>query len=140
MGNGVFFADCFIIELDGVFDDLQGGGLVPEFLHYNRFVLEFLVLLEEMAQLFEKMARQLFQVIVMVDAGVVGRHRDDLVVGVAAVHHLHDAHYLGLHQAEGLYRQGSNDEDVERVLVVSIGLWDEAIIHGVIEGRVDDPV
>src|ERR1700722_17063107 len=76
----------------------------------------------------------------MIDAGVVGRDGDDLIVRVALVDHLHDAHDLGLHEAEGLYGQGGDHEDVEGIFVVAIGLGDETVVDRIVEGGVDDAV
>src|SRR5580698_7320353 len=67
----LFFPEGLVIEMDSVFDDFDGGCLIAELFHDHGFVLQLFVLFEKVAKLFEKMLRELFDIIVMIDAGVM---------------------------------------------------------------------
>ena len=112
----------------------KGGATASnKFFDDHRLVLQLFILFEEMTQLLKKMFGQFFNVIVVIDARVLGRYGNDLIIRITAVHHLHDPHYLCLHQAERHHRQGRDHQDVQRVLIITIGLGYKTIIHRVVK-------
>ena len=139
-GQQLGWSKVLLVSLDSIFDNLQGHRLIPKLLNYHSLVLQLLVLLEKMPQLFEKMLGQLLQFIVVVDAGVLGSYGNDLIIRIAIVHHLHDAHHLRLDQTQCLYGQGSDHEDIQGILVITIGLRDETIVHRIVKRGIDHPV
>ena len=122
-----------VIGGNGLFDDLQRRGLIAELFHDNGLVLQFLVFFKKMSQLFEEMFGQFFDIVVVIDAGIMGGYGNDLVVGVPAVHHLHHPHHFSFHQAERLYGERGNDQDIEGILVIAIGLGNKTVIHRVVK-------
>lgn len=65
---------------------------------------------------------------------VVDEYGDDFVVWLAFVEHGHDADGSGFADAEGGDRLGAEYEDIEGVVVFGVGLGDEAVGGGVVDG------
>jgi hypothetical protein len=70
---------------------------------------------------------------------IVDAHGDDLVVG-ALVDHAQPAERARAHDRQRLDRLLHQDEDVERIAVLGVGPRDEAVVRGVVHGRVEDAI
>jgi hypothetical protein len=70
-------------------------------------------------------------------ARVVFADAEDLFVAESLVEHLQNADWTYLHDATGETGSVNEDEDVERIAVVGEGAGDEAIVTGIVDGRVE---
>jgi hypothetical protein len=69
-------------------------------------------------------------------ARVVFADAEDFLVAEALVEHLQNADGTNLHDAAGEAGSVDEDEDVEGIAVVGEGAGDEAIVPGIVDGRV----
>jgi hypothetical protein len=121
-----------IIELDAPINNLPGLLLAHKLLNHNLLILQLLIVLEEPMHLIEQMLRYILKLINMPQRLIISGDGDDLIVLLALVEHMHDADDLGLDQAHGLDLDGAQHQDVERVVVLAVGLRDEPVVGGVV--------
>src|SRR3989344_4697045 len=103
-------------------------------------LLEGFVVLEKVLHLFERVLVDVCEVVHFIKADILGRHREDFVVGFAAVNHLHESD--GTHRDENSRgdRIGREYDDVERVAVFPKRLRSESVIKRIRRGGKIDAV
>ena len=121
------------VFFDGVIDDLVG--LLPSLKleHLHLLILQFFVVLEEPMHLVQHVSRQLLDIAIVRDRFIAIGHGDDLVVLLALVDHAHHADDLRVDEAEGLHLGRAEHQNVEGIVVVAVGLRDEAVVGGVVD-------
>ena len=111
-----------------------------QLVHLHRLPFQLLVILEEPPQHRQPVRRQLLRLAEAVVLRVVHRHRQHLVVLLAAVDHRHQADGTGLHQGQRGHRLLAQHQDVQRIVVFRQGLRDEAVVGRIVDRRVEDAV
>ena len=86
------------------------------------------------------MLRQVLEAVRLIAPWVIVGDGEDLVVVALFVGHVENAHRAGPDDATGERRLRDHDQDVERVAVIGQAALDEAVIAGVVDARVEDPV
>jgi hypothetical protein len=76
----------------------------------------------------------------VVHRGIMGGYGNDLIILLPAVDHLHIADHGGFHQAERLDGFAAHHQDIQGIIVISQGTWDEAIVNRVMEAGIDHAV
>ena len=92
---------------------------------------------EEVGDLAEHVGIDLGVVPDVLVAGVAHADAEDLLVAEALVGHLEQADGADFHDAAGEGRAIDEDEHVEGITVVAEGGGDEAIVAGIVDGRVE---
>ena len=90
-----------------------------------------------MSDLLEHVGIDLGEVPDVLVAGVVLADAEDFFVAEALVEHLEDSDGADLHDAAGEAGSVDQDEAVEGVAVVTEGAGNEAVVAGVVDGRVE---
>jgi hypothetical protein len=120
------------------FDDLGAGerGIAPAF-DFDALALEVLVDGEEVGNLAEHVGVDLGEVPDIFVAGVVLANAENFLVGEALVEHFQNADGTDVHDAAGETGRVDEDEDIEGIAVIGKGAGNEAIISGIVDGRVE---
>ena len=148
LGDGVFTItalatfdrEAFLVKIDGILNNFERGRLVTKFFNNDRFIFKLLVLLKKVAKFIEEMFRQLLDVIIMIHPRIVRGHRNDFIVRVTAIDHLHYTHNFRIHQTQGLYCLCGDYENIQWILVAPIGLRYKTVVTGIVKGGIYDPV
>ena len=117
----------------GAFDGL-------DFIDFHGFAFEVFVVFEEAFEHFEGVLGEVVDGFHVLELGVVDEDGDDFVVWLSLVHHGHDADGSGFADAErGDFFRAEN-EDIEGVVVFGVGLGNESVVCGVVDGGGKDAV
>ncbi len=90
-----------------------------------------------MGDLLEHVGIDLGEVPDVLVAGIALADAEDLLVTEPLVEHLEHADGADLHHAAGEAGGVDEDEAVERIAVVAKGAGDEAVVAGIVDGRVE---
>src|SRR5580700_9690827 len=93
-------AALFVVASQGGFDHRVGDGGGKDFVHFDDFAFELLVVLEESAHHGELVGRQLAGFVVGVVFGIGGGDGDDFVIDGAGIDHGHQTDSAGVHDGE----------------------------------------
>jgi len=121
------------VFFDGIVDDLVGLLPALKLEHLHLLILQLFVVRKEPVHLVEHVPRQLLNIAIVRHRFIAVRHRDDLVVLLPLVDHPHHADHLRVHQAQGLHLGRTEHQNIERIVVVAVGLRDEAVVRGVVD-------
>src|SRR6266446_3957949 len=97
-------------------------------IHLYLLAFQLLVILEKTLQNQQAMRRQFVRFDIAVEFRIVGGHGDDLVVARSGIDHGHQANGPRFDERQWLYRLLAQIGDIERVVIVRIGLRDESIV------------
>jgi hypothetical protein len=84
--------------------------------------------------------RKLVDRLDLVVVGVGNRNCDDLVIKLAAVDHSHNTDGINVDKGHRIDRLHTDNKNVERVAVVSIGTRNETVVCRIVSGCVEDTV
>ncbi len=119
------------------FEDLGAGeGGVAPALDFDALAFEVLVDGEEVRDLPEHVGVDLGEVPDVFVARVALADAEDFFVAEALVEHLEEADGADLHDAAGEAGRVDQNEDVEWVAVIGQSAGDEAVVAGIVDGRV----
>jgi len=138
-GNRLRFGVCDVGEEALVcLDELIAGerGVAPA-LHFDALAFEVLVDREEVRDLAQHVRIDLGDIVDVLVPGVSLADAEDLLIPQALVEHLEYADGAYLHHAAGEAGRIDKHQAVERVAVVAEGGGEEAVVAGVVDGRVE---
>src|SRR5690242_11889354 len=128
------------VEIDRVSNYALGIGAPAKAIDLHGLLLEHLVVQEESFELAQSMWRQLTDVRVVLVLRIVDVHGDDLVILALLVAHREHADRARAQDTERQHRLLTEYQHVERVAVVAVRLWQEAVIRRVVHGGVEDAI
>src|SRR3954465_10004680 len=129
-----------LIALNGFVDDAgRDIALLPTEDLYST-ALEVLVDMEEVLHLLQIMLGEVSDVEVFVVVGVVAGHRENFVVGLAAIQHLEHAQRSTVDLASGERRLIYMDEYVQRIAIFVKRSGNKPVITRIVHRRVQHPV
>ena len=115
------------------------GGAVLEIFHLRQVGLfQFLVYLKEMVDLAQHVRRQLGNVRVILVERIIGVRGDDFDVLQTLINHAQHADGTRLHHATRCHRFLGQHQNVQRIVVLAVGLRDEPIIARIMHRAVED--
>jgi len=129
-----------LIARQGFFDDGERGVGGANFFDLHLFAFELLVILEEAAKDEKAMRREIASFDVIAEFGVACGNGDDFVIAGAGVDHGHDADSAGFDKCERLDRFLAENKNVERIVVLGVGLRDEAVVRRIKNGGVNNAI
>ncbi len=132
--------DRVLVEPDAGPNDLLRNDPTLHVLDIHPLVLEHLVVEKEALELLQAVWRELGDVSIVGVFGVVDVNGDDLVVLPLIVRHGEDADGPRAQDTEGDHRLLTEHEDVERIVVGTEGLRQEAIVRRIVHGAVQHSV
>src|SRR5215210_3619565 len=132
--------EVFVVEAHRVPDGVPGLLGIGEVAHVHLLAFQHLVVLEEALQLRQPVLRELAVMFVGAVLGVVEVDADYLLVALAFVDHVHHPDRARPQDAERLDRFLHQDQHVERVVVITQGPRNKAVVGRVDHGRVQDTV
>ena len=111
-------------------------GLLPalKLEHLHLLILQFFVILKEAVNLVEDVLRQLLDIRIVRHRFIAIGHRDDLVVLLSLVDHSHHTDHLRVHQTQRLHLGRTDHQNIQRIVVVAVGLRNEAVVRGIVNG------
>src|SRR6267154_4742060 len=86
------------------------------------------------------MSRQVASFQIFAKFRVVGGHGDDFVVGRARIHHGHNSNGTSLNEGQRLYRFLAQNQHIEGIVVLGIGLRNETVIRGIENRRMNNTI
>src|ERR1039457_7093365 len=130
----------FQVTLARPADDVAGfaGALPP--LHLRALAFQFLVDGEEVLDFAQVVGEHLVDGVDLVEARIVIGYGQYLVVGFALVHHGEHADGTHQHEDSGIARLVDQRQDVERIAVFGERPGDEAVVAGIVHGRIQGAV
>src|SRR5215216_8193605 len=126
--------------IDGEANTFLGNSAIFPADCFDAYPFQVFIYGEEMLNLFEVVRREIRKFADVGKEWVVVQHRQNLVVRLAFVGHSEYTDRAGLDDAASKGWQIRDDQNVERVAIFIIGLWDEAVIAGVMHRRIQHPV
>jgi len=107
---------------------------------FNPHPFQILIYSEEVGHFGQEVLGDIDDLQVVSVEGVRGGDSEDLVVRFLTIQHLEESDGAGLDDAARKTGLSDHDQDIERVAIFSEGLGYEAIVAGVMDGRVENPV
>jgi hypothetical protein len=133
-------AALLAVAAQGVGDDGVGFDDWADFIDFDRFALQYLVVLEETAQHEQAVRRHFVSFTVGAELRVFSRNGNDLVILLAAVDHRHQADGTSVNDRQRNDRFLAQHENVEWIVIFRECLRNESIIRRIISGRVQHAV
>jgi len=112
------------------------GGVTPAF-DFDSLALKVLINGEEVGDLAEHVGIDLGEVPDVLVSGIPFANAENLLITKALVKHFKNADGANLHDAAGEAGGIDEDEAIDGVTVVGEGAGDEAIVAGIVDGRVE---
>ena len=85
-------------------------------------------------------AADVADVVDLVVARIAHGHSEHFVIGLGVIDHVEDSHGAHFDHAAGEARMGHHHQDVDRIAVVGDGAGNEAVIAGIVHGRIEGAV
>ena len=130
----------FAVALKCLLDDGERARSGREVLHFDVFAFELFVILEEPHEHRQTVRRQFVGLLKRTVLGIVPRDGQDLVIPFAAIEHGHHADGSSLHQRQRRECFLTQHKYVERIIVLGIGLGNEAVIGGIVNRRIENAI
>src|SRR3989338_2952249 len=124
-----FFLFLFRIHLTRPFESRFGCSFIFELANLNNFVLELFVRGKEVADLFQCVSVHVRKVFNVLPTRIARRNGDDLLIGVAAIDHVHDCDWTSANENAWKKRCSRKKYDVKRIPVVPQSLGYEAVVE-----------
>src|SRR5262249_45124326 len=128
------------VQLQRVTDDRERFVSAKQVLDDDLLVLQHFVILEEAAELPEYVFRQIRSAAIVGEPGIADADRYDLVVDALLVAHSHHADGAGGHDRQRVHRLLSEHQRIERIAIVAIRAWNEAVVRRIVYGAVQHAV
>lgn len=111
-----------------------------KFVYLHDLILILLIILKEAANLGQTVLWQIRNVRIIPKLWVISVHSNDFIVLLSLIHHPHDANGLGTEEREGNHGLLHQNQDIQGVVVFTVGARDEAIVVGVHHRGVKYPI
>ena len=134
------FAALFAVAVQGIEDDGVGLSGGTDIIDLDSFAFELFVVLKKAAEHQEAMRRHLGRLVVGVEFRVLCGDGDDFMIGLALVDHGHQSDRASVDDRQWNDGFLAENKNVERIVIFGEGLWDESVVSGIVNGRIEDAV